>query len=117
MTHTNSITRTDPAAPNRTHLTVDELRVRQVGAVNRIRHLLSSTIPGGAQFHIATIADIGRGAVMVFGHEGAGPESRWFEQHYVFTIGPRGGITMVEGPKSMKDYQGRDWCGIHIRLR
>jgi hypothetical protein len=99
-------------------MTLDDLNSRQVGAINKIRRLHGShSIPDGDRFHVDTIADIGRGAVMVFGHEGKHPESTWFDNRYTFTIGPRGAITMVDGPKSMAGFQGRDWCGIHIRLR
>jgi hypothetical protein len=101
-------------------MTQPTLTARQEGALNLIKRLHGShTIPDGDRFHVDSIADVGGGRVMVHGAVCKDPTNiRWFEHYYSFLIGPRGAITMVTGPKSMKEvYNGRAWCGIHIRIR
>lgn len=54
----------------------------------------------------------------VAGHVGKDEAARWYDYHYSFIIGPRGAITMVDGPKHMKeDWNGKRWCGILIKIR
>lgn len=89
----------------------------QVRALNLIKRVLGhNTIPDGDRFQVRSIADIGGGEWMVHGHVGKGSEARWFEDHYSLIIGARGAVTMVDGGKSMEQFNGKTWCSIHVKL-
>lgn len=81
-----------------------------------LKHISSVLCCSFQKFVETSRAEIGGGKVMVFGFVGSGSEVKWYEDSYGFLLGPRGRIDMVSGPKTMKEWSGRRWCNINVKV-
>lgn len=91
----------------------------QTAAINKIKRLIATA--DFEQFWVRMCEPIAEGknpSIFVSGHVGKTEEMRWFDNNYSFHVGARGAITMVDGPKYMKeDWQNKRWCGILVKIR